>query len=198
MEQMREILANCLCEHQDGYTVNALISKFPTLEELLNTDIEELNLIEEVGPVKARQLTAILAFARSVRSPVLDKRTIIRSPVDVFELVRGDMEFMQVEHFDVIGLSTKNHVVFRENISVGSLNASIVHPRETFKPLIKRACASCVLAHNHPSGDPMPSQEDIELTKKLVGAGKLLDINVLDHIIVGFGTYVSLKEKGLI
>jgi len=114
--------------------------------------------------------------------------------------VRGEMEFLQVEHFDVIGLSTKSHVVFRENISIGSLNASLVHPRETFKGLIKRSCASCVLVHNHPSSDTKPSNEDIVLTKNLVECGKLLGIEVIDHIIVGAagGGYVSFKEMGLI
>jgi DNA repair protein RadC len=98
----------------------------------------------------------------------------------------------------VIGLNTKNAVLFKETISTGSLNASIVHPRETFRPLIKRACASCILVHNHPSGDPMPSQEDIALTRKLVDGGNLLDIAVLDHVIIGSSKYTSFKEKGLI
>ena len=109
------------------------------------------------------------------------------------------MEYLQTEHFCVVGLSTKNHVLFQETISQGTLNASLVHPREVFKPLIKRACASVLLVHNHPSGNVTPSKEDIELTQSLVKAGELLQIQVLDHIIIGGnGQYVSFKEKGII
>lgn len=166
----------------------------------MNASEKEISSIKGIGLVKAKQLSAILEFARKVYTPDKNKRIIVRSPKDVFDLVRADMEFLQVEHFDVIGLSTKNHVLFKENISIGSLNASIVHPREAFKGLIRRSCAACILVHNHPSSDPLPSDEDILLTKKLVECGKLIGIEVLDHIIVGAdgGGYVSLKEQGKI
>ena len=200
MENMRKILAGCLHESVDGYVVDALIETYPNITELMNATEAEIRMIKGIGIVKAKQLKAILEFVRSVHAPDMNKRVIIRSAKDVYDLVRGDMEFLQVEHFDVIGLSTKNQVVFKQTISIGSLNASLVHPRETFKGLIKRSCASCVLVHNHPSSDPTPSSEDIMLTKKLVECGKLLGITVLDHIVVGAagGGYVSFKEKGLI
>ena len=197
MENMRELLAGCLRESANGYVVDALIEIYPNISDLMNAHEDEICSIKGIGAVKAKQLKAILEFARKVHSPDRNKRIVIRSPKDVFDLVRADMEFLQVEHFDVIGLSTKNHVVFRENISIGSLNASLVHPRETFKGLIKRSCASCILVHNHPSTDTAPSNEDIILTNNLVECGKLLGIEVIDHIIVGDG-YVSFKEKGLI
>jgi DNA repair protein RadC len=114
-------------------------------------------LLKGIGVVKSKQLKAILEFVRTVHTPDRNQRVIIQSPKDVFNLVRGDMEFLQVEHFDVIGLSTKNHIVFKENVSIGSLNARIVHPRETFKGLIKRSCAGGVLVHNHRSSDTTPS-----------------------------------------
>ena len=159
---------------------------------------KEISSVKGIGVVKAKQLSAILEFARKVYAPDKNKRIIVRSPKDVYDLVRADMEFLQVEHFDVIGLSTKNHVIFKENISIGSLNASIVHPREAFKGLIRRSCAACILVHNHPSSDASPSEEDILLTQKLVECGKLIGIEVLDHIIVGAdgGGYISLKEQG--
>jgi len=197
VENMRELLAGCLRESANGYVVDALIEIYPNISDLMNAHEDEICSIKGIGAVKAKQLKAILEFARKVHSPDRNKRIVIRSPKDVFDLVRADMEFLQVEHFDVIGLSTKNHVVFRENISIGSLNASLVHPRETFKGLIKRSCASCILVHNHPSTDTAPSNEDIILTNNLVECGKLLGIEVIDHIIVGDG-YVSFKEKGLI
>jgi len=199
MENMRKLLAGCLRESANGYVVDALIAAYPNISELMNASETEICLIKGIGIVKAKQLKAILEFVRKVHAPDANKRVIIRSPKDVYDLVRGDMEFLQVEHFDVIGLSTKSHVVFKENISIGSLNASLVHPRETFRGLIKRSCASCLLVHNHPSSDTTPSKEDIILTKNLIECGKLLGIEVIDHIIVGAagGGYVSFKEKGL-
>ena len=200
MENMRELLAGCLRERANGYVVDALIDTYPNISELMNASEDEICLIRGIGVVKAKQLKAILEFVRKVNAPDENKRIIIKSSKDVFDLVRADMEFLQVEHFDVIGLSTKNHIVFRKNISIGSLNASLVHPRETFKGLIKRSCASCILVHNHPSSDTTPSNEDITLTNNLVECGKVLGIQVLDHIIVGAtgGGYVSFKEKGMI
>ncbi|SDF10818.1 hypothetical protein SPACI_014610 [Sporomusa acidovorans DSM 3132] len=198
MEGMRNLLAGCLRESANGYVVDALIESYPNISELMNASEKEINSIKGIGVVKAKQLSAILEFARKVYMPDASKRIIVRSPQDVFDLVRADMEFLQVEHFDVIGLSTKNHVIFRENISIGSLNASIVHPREAFKGLIRRSCASCILVHNHPSSDHSPSNEDILLTKQLVECGKIIGIEVLDHIIVAAagGGYFSLKEQG--
>jgi len=198
MEEMRNLLAGCLRESANGYVVDALIENYPSINELMNASDKEISSIKGIGVVKGKQLKSILEFVRKVHEPDASKRIIVRVPKDVFDLVRADMEFLQVEHFDVIGLSTKNHVVFKENISIGSLNASIVHPREAFKGLIRRSCATCILVHNHPSGDTTPSNEDILLTKKLVECGSIIGIEVLDHIIVGAagGGYFSLKEQG--
>ncbi len=195
---MRDLLAGCLRESANGYVIDSLIENYPNISELMNASEKEISSIRGIGIVKAKQLSAILEFARKVYTPDENKRIIVRSPKDVFNLVRADMEFLKVEHFDVIGLSTKNHVIFKENISIGSLNASIVHPREAFKGLIRRSCAACILVHNHPSSDASPSDEDILLTKKLVECGSIIGIEVLDHIIVAAdgGGYVSLKEQG--
>ena len=197
MEKMRDLLAGCLRESANGYVVDTLIENYPNIGELMNATEKEISSIKGIGIVKAKQLKSILEFVRKVNTPDASKRIIIRSPKDVYELVRADMEFLEVEHFDVIGLSTKNHVIFKENISIGSLNASIVHPREAFKGLIRRSCAACILVHNHPSSDTSPSNEDILLTKKLVECGSIIGIEVLDHVIVGGagGGYVSLKEQ---
>ena len=149
MEEMRTLLAGCLRESANGYVVDALIENYPNISELMSASEKEISSVKGIGVVKAKQRGAILEFARKVYSPDKNKRIIVRSPKDVYDLVRADMEFLQVEHFDVIGLSTKNHVIFKENISIGSLNASIVHPREAFKGLIRRSCAACILVHNH-------------------------------------------------
>jgi len=199
MKDMRELLAGCLRESVNGYVVDALIEAYPNISELMNASEDEIRLIKGIGAVKAKQLQAILLFVKKVNMPEGHRRIIIRTPKDVYDMVRGEMEFLEVEHFNIVGLSTKNTVIFNHTVSIGSLNATIVHPREVFKIVIKRACASCILVHNHPSGDPIPSQEDIELTKKMIKAGNLLDIQVLDHVIVGsMGQYISFKEERII
>ena len=128
---------------------------------------------------------------------VCDRKTI-KTPEDAHRILEGYFTDLSCEHFAALLLSTKNHVIAVTTVSIGSLNSSIVHPRELFQRAILANAASLILAHNHPSGDPTPSPEDIALTKRLVDAGKLLDIGILDHIIVGENCFVSLKEKGML
>jgi DNA repair protein RadC len=116
----------------------------------------------------------------------------------VFNLLSEELRYLQKEHFVCLFLNTKNQVIARETLSIGSLNASIVHPREVFREAIRRSSASLVCVHNHPSGDPTPSPEDVQITRRLADAGKLIGIDVLDHVIIGDCQYVSLKEQGLI
>ena len=130
-------------------------------------------------------------------SVTTDRKTV-RSPKDAHQILQGYFADLPNEHFVALLLNTKNHVIALTPVSEGSLNASIVHPRELFQRAILGNCASVILAHNHPSGDPNPSPEDLELTRKLAEAGKLLDIAVLDHVILGDGSFVSLKERGLL
>lgn len=195
---LEAILAECLRESANSYTVQAVLREFPTMQALMNATETDMLQITGIGKAKVRRLSAMLNFARYAQANPIYDRVIIRSAQDIYALVRGELEYLTVEQFLVIGLSTKNHVIARHTVSVGTLNASLVHPRETFKILIRRACASAILVHNHPSGDPEPSKEDIQLTKRLVEAGKIIDIPVLDHVIVGQGRYVSLKESGVI
>ena len=124
--------------------------------------------------------------------------TIIRRPEDTLPVLEAELSELGYEKFIALALNTKNHVTAVLPVSSGSLNASIVHPRELFQRAILANCASLILAHNHPSGDPAPSPEDLALTRKLIDAGLLLDIPVLDHIVLGFGRYVSFKERGLL
>lgn len=124
----------------------------------------------------------------------------INSPNKVYEMMQEhlDLESCDREYFIAVYLNRKGKVNATSIISIGGLNSSIVHPREVFKPAILTSSASIILVHNHPSGDPAPSDEDIEFTKKLIDAGDIIGIQVLDHIIIGYGRYVSLKEKGVI
>lgn len=188
------LLATTIREKEDGYVVSEIFNRYPSIQEILEVTEEELLTIKGIGKMKAKQIVAALKLARMYPTSVEDRFTI-RSPQDAYTFLK-DMQYLTQEHFVVLGLNTKNEVLFRETIFIGSLNASIVHPRETFKYLIRRSCASAVVAHNHPSGQPDPSREDIEVTKRLSEAGKILGIDLLDHIIVGAQSYVSLKEKG--
>ena len=128
----------------------------------------------------------------------LSEQKTIRTPEDVFAIIGQEYENSVVETAMMLALDTKNKVIGVFNISTGSLNASIIHPRDVFQRAILSNAASVILVHNHPSGDPSPSSEDVELTKKLAAAGKLLDIDVLDHVVIGAGRYVSLKENGVV
>ena len=124
--------------------------------------------------------------------------TIIRRPEDTLPVLEAELSELAYERFIALALSTKNHVIAILPVSSGSLNASIVHPRELFQRAILANAASIIVCHNHPSGDPTPSPEDIALTRKLVEAGQLLDIPILDHVILGYGKYSSFKEMGLL
>lgn len=188
------LLATSIHEKEDGYVVNEIFSRFPSIQELLEVTEEELLQINGIGKVKAKQIIAALKLARMNPTPV-ENRFTIRSPEDAYNYLK-DMAYLTQEHFVVLGLNTKNEVQFRETVFIGSLNASIVHPRECFKHLIRRSCASAIVAHNHPSGQPDPSREDIDVTKRLSEAGKIMGCEILDHIIIGAEKYVSLKEKG--
>lgn len=168
------------------------------LKFLADSSLEELTSIDGVGKCKAAQILAAVELGRRVSASMGEVKRKISTPLDISNLVMEEMRYLKKEYFKIIMLDTKNHVIAIENISVGSLNSSIVHPREVFKDAIKRSSASIILVHNHPSGDPTPSNEDIKITKRLVEGGKILGIEVLDHIIIGDGVYLSFKEKQLI
>jgi DNA repair protein RadC len=157
---------------------------------------QELMQIKGIGKAKAKQILAALELAKKLNAPA-EAPYIIRSPRDVAQLIIPEMRYLQVEHFVVLFLNTKNGVIAKETISIGSLSASIVHPREVFKAAIKRSSASIIVTHNHPSGNPTPSAEDIQVTKRLVESGNIIGIDVLDHIIIGGDQFYSLKEHGL-
>jgi len=159
---------------------------------------QELIKIKGIGPVKAVTLVSAIELGKRLNGLASATKPIIRAPGDVAELLMARLRYEPREHFLLVLLSTKNHVLGTPTISIGSLNASIVHPREVFRAAINHSAAAVILVHNHPSGDPSPSPEDIALTRKFVDVGKIIEIHVLDHLIIGDNKYVSLKEKGII
>ncbi|SFS97504.1 DNA repair protein RadC [Paenibacillus sp. 453mf] len=175
-----------------------ILNEAGSLRNLVDMSVDELCQLKGIGPAKAIQLKAGIELGQRVMQTRLAERPVIRSPRDAADLLMEQLRYLQKEHFVCLFLNTKNHVISQETLSMGSLNASIVHPREVFRAAMKCSSASIVCAHNHPSGDPAPSPEDIQLTRRLVKAGEIVGIDVLDHIVIGDGKYASLKEQGFI
>ena len=175
-----------------------IISGSGGLRALPELTLEEMQFFSGVGPAKAVQIKAALELGRRIAAAGMGDNTAITSPGAVADLFMEELRYKKKEFFKLLLLNTKNKIISREEISVGSLNASIVHPREIFVHPLRKSAASVILVHNHPSGDPTPSQEDLSVTKRLVEGGNILGIDVKDHIIIGDGCYISFKEKGLI
>lgn len=180
------------------HVAQRILSEAGSLRSLVDLSIEELVQIKGIGPAKAIQLKAGIELGQRLIQTRLPDNPMIRSPKDAADLLMEQLRYLQKEHFVCLFLNTKNHVIAQETLSMGSLNAAIVHPREVFRAAIKCSSASIICAHNHPSGDPTPSPEDIKLTKRLLEAGEIVGIEVLDHVVIGDGKYVSLKEQGFI
>jgi len=157
----------------------------------------ELSVLFGINERQSLPIVALFEFSRRVHAVKKEEITIIRSPQDCYEYLE-DLKFLDKEFFVLLFLDTKNKVIGRETISIGTINNALVHPREVFKAAIRRGAVSIIGAHNHPSGDSTPSKEDIELTKRLVEAGELIGIDLLDHVIIGSQSNTSLKEKGLL
>jgi len=174
-----------------------LLYQFGGLQGLHQCSLAELAEVKGVGMAKACQIKAAMEIGRRTFETGRSEKFTIRSPADVARLLMSEMRYLDREHLRVVLLSTRNTVLDVVTVSVGTLNASLAHPRECFKEAIRQSAAAVIFVHNHPSGDPAPSPEDVSLTRQLVEAGKLLGIEVLDHVIIGDGVFVSLKERGL-
>lgn len=165
---------------------------------LNDISLEELTKIKGIGRVKAIQIKAVMELAKRISaSAVYKDKLYIRSPGDVSRIVMEEMRFLKQESFNVIMLDAKNGMIKNQTVFIGSLTTSLIHPREVFSEAVRRRCASVILVHNHPSGDPTPSEEDVKTTRRLVESGNILGINVVDHVIIGDGRFTSLKEQGL-
>jgi DNA repair protein RadC len=179
-----------------------LLQKFGTLQSLAQASVADLQKVKGIGRDKAVTLMAAFALARKMAADLRTESTVLETPEAIVNLLREDNRLRQVETFQIILLNTRHRLIRVEQISQGTLDTLLVHPREVFRAAISANAAAVVLTHNHPSGDPTPSEADIKVTRDLIRAGQLLKIDVLDHVIIGRPTperakdYVSLRELG--
>ena len=193
----QELLKTLIREREGETIVHELMERHQTLPDLfVHAEIEELCQIKGVGLQKARLIKVVWELSRRLHQADLAAAHRIKNPDDVVAFVRADLKYAQKEMFLILLMNTKHMVIHKEIVSVGSLNASIVHPREVFKTAIKKSASALICVHNHPSGDPSPSKEDLAITKRLVDAGQLMGISVLDHIVLGVNQFISLREEG--
>ena len=174
-----------------------LLHELGGLSGLARASIAEFQSIKGIGLAKAAQIKAALELGRRLAAANPETRPQINSASDAANLLLGEMSFLEQENMRVLLLDTKHRVLDAQTVYVGSLNTSVIRIGELFRQAIARNCAAIILAHNHPSGDPTPSPEDISVTQQIVNAGRLLDIEVLDHLIIGEQRFLSLRERGL-
>ena len=175
-----------------------VLAQLDGLAGLGRSTFAELCALRGLSEAKACQLMAGLELGRRFVSLAPEERVVINSPQDVANLLMGEMAALDQEHLKVLLLNTKNEVLSIQEIYVGNVNTAVIRPAEVIRPAVRDNAPSIIVVHNHPSGDPTPSPEDVAITKELVAAGKLLGVDLLDHVVIGSGNrYVSLNEKGL-
>jgi DNA repair protein RadC len=175
-----------------------MLKELGGLPGLHRATVSDLCAIKGIGEAKAAQLVAAIELGRRIATSVPEERAIIRSPADAANLLMYELSGLAQEHLYVILLDTRNRVIGKPlEVYHGSLNTSLIRLGEVFREAIKVNAAGVIVVHNHPSGDPSPSPEDVAITRALVEAGKLLDIDLLDHLVIGQQRFVSLKERGL-
>ena len=196
-ELLQLILGRGVAGESVAVSAQKLLTQFGSLQKLAEASIEELSSIKGIGLAKAAEIKAAFEIARrfSTQTPSYKSKELT-DPEKVYRLIKSKLKDYHKEHFYLIALNSRNHSI--AEISIGSLNSVVVHPREVFAEAIKNKAASVIFAHNHPSGDPEPSEDDLLLTKKLVESGKILGIEVIDHIIIAQENFFSFRDKGLI
>lgn len=190
-----ELLSLSLQESPDSQVVKQLIGKINSMQDILELTLQELDQIEGMDGKVAQQFLAGMMLAKKIYSAPPKQNIAFISPTSVAAHFLPQMRYLDREIFKCVYLNRKGYLIFEETVAIGGLHGALVHPREVFKPAIARSACSIIALHNHPSGNPAPSKEDIALTQNLAEAGKLLGIDVLDHIIIGDGIYCSLREQ---
>ncbi len=174
-----------------------LLTRFGGLAGLVQAPIEELVTVKGIGPAKAIELKAALEVGKRLIVAAPHERPTVKSPADAANLLMLDMAPLEQEHLRTMIMDSKNHVLKIHTVYVGSVNTAVVRVGELFREAIRMNAAAVIVAHNHPSGDPTPSPEDVHVTRQIVEAGKILSVDVLDHLVIGQQRWVSLKERGL-
>ncbi|MBL7998006.1 MAG: DNA repair protein RadC [Candidatus Kapabacteria bacterium] len=196
-----ELLAIMIAKGTRGFSAldaaRELLTKFPTLADMSARDVSEIAKTKGIGQVKAITLAAAFELSRRIESAPFQTKTVFRSPQDIAAYYIPRMRGKMKESFHVMLLNTANQIFREVQVSEGSLNASIVHPREVFRLAISESAASIVVLHNHPTGNTEPSREDIAITKQLADAGNVVGIKLLDHLIIAGDTFTSFVERGL-
>lgn len=197
-----ELLAILIGTGTKDTSALTLANRILALEEagisyLADCTPEELSKVHGIGMAKSCQMIAAMELGKRIAQSPKDKRFAVGAPGDVAALFMEEMRCRKKEFFKVLFLNSKNEITSIEDTSIGNLNSSIVHPREVFRSAVKKGAAAIIVVHNHPSGNPLPSQNDLNITKRLTEAGELIGIPVLDHLIIGDGIFISLKEKML-
>ncbi len=175
-----------------------ILAAYGSLGDVAGREVVELARIPGVGRAKAARLVAAFELTRRLRARTPGTRVVLSSPAEVYAAFGPLMEDLRREVFRVALLDAQNGLLRDRIISEGTLSASLVHPREVFKPAILESAAALILLHNHPSGDPTPSREDVRLTRQLAECGRLLDLRIHDHVVIGRGRFVSLAERGIV
>ena len=167
------------------------------ISELGEIQYEDLLGITGIGPSKAMLILSVIELGKRIAMVPAERRKVIESSHDVADLLMERLRYEKKEHFKSILVNTKGEILSVDTVSIGALSSTVVHPREVFSSAVRKSAAGVIFVHNHPSGDPLPSEEDIVTTKRLVKSGEILGIRVLDHIIIGDGEFSSLKAMNL-
>lgn len=198
----QELLALIIEKGGRGQTVltlaQNLLAHFGNLQNIKNASLEELKKVKGIGFATACKLKAAFMLGEKAESQIIKYGEKIESPESVFNLLKNEIGNKKKESFYILSLTTRNNLISVDKVSTGTLSASLAHPREVFLPAIKNSASTVIIAHNHPSEDTQPSEDDLKITKRLTEAGKILGIDVVDHIIVSRTNYFSFKDKGLI
>lgn len=198
-EELLAILINTGSKETSAIGLSSrILSKSNGIKGLVEMDLNSLQEIKGIGPAKATTIFAAMELSRRISKVIGKQRFEINSPQSIAQLFMEELRYKNKEVVKVLLLDTKNNIISDTIVSEGSLNASIVHPREVYLEAIKRSANKIVVVHNHPSGDPNPSNEDLKITQRLQESGKILGIELLDHIIIGDGVYCSLRELNYI
>ncbi|MCK4359059.1 MAG: DNA repair protein RadC [Candidatus Cloacimonetes bacterium] len=198
----QELLALIIEKGGRGQTVltvaQNLLAHFGNLNNMKNASIEELKQVKGIGFATACKLQAAFKLGEKAEIQITKYGEKIEGPESVFKLLQNEIGNKKKESFYILSLTTRNNLIGVDKVSTGTLSASLAHPREVFLPAIKNSASTVIIVHNHPSGDTQPSEDDLDITKRLIEAGKILGIDVVDHIIISKDSFCSFKEKNLL